>query len=220
VHWDLTEDDLRELFSRLGRIKSTTLVYDRQDRSTGVAYVVYMDIRDARTAIQEFDGANANGQPIRLTLVPNAPTKPRNPFDNVERPSRSLYERIDDSERRRRAAPESEDERPSRRSNVARPPPEHIDRYIPGEDNGARRRSPRRDGRGRGRGSRIPGQRRQRDDKDVEGHPIVQGRPRKTAEELDAEMTDYWNGQQAEAANGNAAPTSVNRLDGDIDMDI
>jgi hypothetical protein len=43
---------------------------------------------------------------------------------------------------------------------------------------------------------------------------LVQGRPRKTAEELDAEMTDYWNG--GEAGNGTKR---VNAPDGDIDMD-
>jgi THO complex subunit 4 len=202
-------DSLKELFTRIGPIASVSIVYDRQDRSTGMAYVVYSDVRDARTAIQEFDGANANGQPIKLSLVPNGPSRPsRNPFDTAERPARSLFDRVDDSERRRRAGG-SDDERPSRRSNVARPAPDHIDRYVPGQGGGDRRRSPRRN---TDRGGRRPGQRRPKEPKDVEGHAIVGGRPRKTAEELDAEMDSYFTKQNADegAAKG----------DDDIDMDI
>jgi len=208
LHWDLSEDDLKELFTRIGPIASVSIVYDRQDRSTGTAYVVYADTRDARTAIQEFDGANANGQPIKLSMVPNGPAKPaRNPFDTAERPARSLFDRVDDSERRRRAG-ESEDDRSYRRSNVSKPAPENIDRYVPGENNG-RRRSPRRN---TDRGSRRPGQRRPRDSqKDPEGHLVVGGRPRKTAEELDAEMDNYFSKPNAEEGV---------KLDDDIDMDI
>jgi THO complex subunit 4 len=191
-----------------------SLVYDRQDRSTGVAYVVYYDTRDARTAVQEFDGANANGQPIKLTFVPNGPNKPRNPFDNVERPTRSLFDRVE-----RRTGNISEEERPSRRTNTNRPPPDNVDRYVPGEGQGEReRRSPRRDVRdSRGRGGRRPGQRRPREQRDADGHLIVQGRPRKTAEELDEEMSDYWGKKQDEAPENGKA---VNPLDGDIDMDV
>jgi THO complex subunit 4 len=77
-----------------------------------------------------------------------------------------------------------------------------------------RRSSPRYDG-GRTRGSRRPGQRKQREPmRDEHGHLLVQGRPRKTAEELDAEMTDYWNG--TEASNGTKG---VDIPDGDVDMD-
>lgn len=52
-------------------------------------------------------------------------------------------------------------------------------------DDSERERGAPRGGRG-GAGGRRGGGR------DPEGRPVVQGRPRKTAEELDAEMTDYW----------------------------
>ncbi|KAJ9666241.1 hypothetical protein H2201_003675 [Coniosporium apollinis] len=227
IHYDLTESDLRELFARIGRVQSVELLYDRSDRSKGIAYVVYTDLRDARTAIREFDGANANGQPIRLTLIPQAPAKApeprRNPFDSVTLPGRSLFDRI---ERDRSASPGSERERETggrrrggrrddgvRHSDVSRPAPEHIDRYVPGQRDsrsGSRRRSPL-PPRGGGRdGGRRPGGRREqsgRMNRDEDGRPMVQGRPRKTAEELDAEMADYWGsaeGGRTAAAGGNA----------------
>jgi len=236
LHWELSEEDLKELFGRIGPVQTVQIEYDRQDRSTGVAYITYPDSRDARAAIQEFDGANANGQPIRLTLIPNGPAaRPRNPFDTVERPSRSLFDRIDHSERRRRApATDSDSSPPPRRSNVAKPAPDNIDRYVPGQNSSASRRrsSPHRND--SDRGGRRPGQRRERAPrergprKDAEGHEIVGGRPRKTQEELDAEMADYWGGDGAGAEDHAAQNDShaaqndppVANLDGDVDMDI
>jgi THO complex subunit 4 len=169
--------------------------------------VTYTDPLDAELAVREFDGANANGQPIKLTVVAGGQQgKPaRNPFDHVEKPARSLFDRVDESARRRRV--DSEDERPSRperRSDVTKPAPEHIDRYVPGQE-GGRRRSPIR-GRGQ-RGGRRAGQRQPRDGRDTEGHAVVGGRPRKTVEELDAEMNDYWGGgTSSEAQNQNGVP--------------
>ncbi|KMU86126.1 hypothetical protein CIHG_03914 [Coccidioides immitis H538.4] len=53
------------LFTGIGPILSLSLVYDRAGRSEGVAFVTYKRLVDAQTAIREFDGANAKGQPIR-----------------------------------------------------------------------------------------------------------------------------------------------------------
>ena len=221
LHYDLTEDDLQDLFERIAPVEALSLRYDRAGRSEGTAYVTYPTVRDARKAINEFDGANAKGQPIRLTLIPLAPTNrgrdlitPRsnNPFDRVEKPPRSLFDRV---EKPRSASPMSdEDDRRrsgrrgdtrDRRSDVTKPPPEGIDRYVPGESarsptrrRGDSRRDGRRPGERRDGGSRRGGRR-----DEAESTRLVNGRPRKTQEELDQEMEDYW-GSGPKAANGNA----------------
>ena len=210
------------------------------DRSEGTAFVTFTDPRDAKDAIAEFNGCNANGQPIKLTILPTAPAAavPKgNLFDRVERPTRSLFDRIeggpdsrDDSREnlgRRRRRSESPRRRPP-------PPPENVDRYVP---RGPRSRSPiRRRGTPRESGRR-PGQRREdsgrggrRGRGDEEGRQMVGGRPRKTAEELDAEMADYWGSKPSEAQttngaaptqNGTAAPApaaAAAPADDDIDM--
>ncbi|KAK5041665.1 hypothetical protein LTR13_002332 [Exophiala sideris] len=204
LHYDLTEDDIYDLFTRIAPVKEARLRYDRAGRSEGVAFVTYEHVADARAAIKDFDGANAKGQPIRLTLLP----LPRrdNPFDRVENP-KTLFDRIEapSSRNRRRSESPMEDvdeDRDSRRaprrgggrdrrSDVRGPAPENIDRYIPGQ--GASRSSSH-------RGGRRPGERRERAPRDPDGHKVVGGRPRKTAEELDAEMDNYW----TSAGNGHA----------------
>ncbi|KAJ5146046.1 uncharacterized protein N7515_000610 [Penicillium bovifimosum] len=220
LHYDITESDLEDLFGRIGPVSELTLNYDRAGRSEGVAYVTYERLKDAHTSIREYDGANAKGQPIRLSLIPGR--RERNPLDSahharsslmdrVERPrdTRSLSPRSDDGGRRRRGR--------GHRSDVTRPAPENIDRYVPGDRSN---RSPNRRNGGRrhggGRGNRGP------------TGPRSDGRPRKTQEELDQEMEDYWGGANtgadeaaapAQDAPVQAAPAaSAPAADDDIDM--
>lgn len=92
-----------------------------------------------------------------------------------------------------------------------------IDRYIPGGGSRSRSPMPQR------RGGRRPGVRREGNAKDEQSNRGARGKPRskKTQEELDAEMEDYFGGGGApapvadrEPANGNA-PAAGND---DIDM--
>lgn len=220
------------------------LIYDRAGRSNGTAFVVYTHIADARSSIREFDGANAKGQPIRLELLPqtganvgrnDVRSRRDNPFDRVENP-RSLFERVEAPKgrapRSRSASPEDDRSHVGRtrggtgrdsaardrRSDVSKPPPDGIDRYVPGQGGSSRSSSRRGYGGGREGGGRRPGERRERGgggerSGGMEGRRDhlggggsgggprkVNGRPRKTQEELDAEMEDYW---------GNAASTSA-----------
>ncbi|KZF23067.1 RNA-binding domain-containing protein [Xylona heveae TC161] len=214
LHWDLTEDDLEGLFSRIGPVRSVKILYDRAGRSEGVAFVVYESSSDARVAIDEFSGANANGQPIYLKLVPNtsrpaAAAAARNPFDNVQKPARSLFDRVSSPSatggRRRRDDRSASPSRP-RRSDVTKPAPSNIDRYVPGQRRSSRSPVRRRGGRGRGGRGRGEGER-------AEGVR----RPRKTQEELDAEMDDYWGGKEeagGATAGGAIAPEATSAQNG------
>lgn len=214
LHYDLNEDDLYDLFTRIAPVKDVKLQYDRAGRSDGTAFVTYDYIADARTAVREFDGANAKGQPIRLTILPLPPrSAPRaNPFDRAENP-RSLFDRIEAPGGRGRGRSESpmdEDRdysrnsssrRPrgpprERRSDTSKPAPDNIDRYVPGQG---------------GRGARRGGDRRERPPRDG---PRSGARPKKTADELDAEMDDYWKGSNETGGAANNDATA----DDDIDM--
>jgi THO complex subunit 4 len=214
--------------------------YDRAGRSEGAAIITYNRIDDARTAIKEFDGANAKGQPIRLTLLPpgGGNRGGRNPFDHVEKPKRSLFERIERPRDRgnRSLSPESDREHAaggrrrrghggaaSRRSDVTKPAPEHIDRYVPGQRSPAPRTG----------AGRRPGERRDDKRRDGQGRQAANGRPKKTQEELDREMEDYWGTANAgttgtetsaaapaadQTAPASAAATGLAHADDDIDM--
>ncbi|KAM0814558.1 hypothetical protein AB5N19_00348 [Seiridium cardinale] len=188
LHYDLSQTDLEGLFGRIGPLVKIELIYDRAGRSEGLAYVTYEEYQDAKEAIREFDGANAKGQPIRLTIMPSGPR--RNPFDTAELPGRSLADRITV---------------PSGRSRS----------YSPGIDRSIDRR-----GGGRGDGRR-PGQRREgggRDAREAGERKGREGRPKKTQEELDAEMADYF-GPGGTANDAPAAQSTEVQAGGDdVDM--
>ncbi|KFA61458.1 hypothetical protein S40285_03410 [Stachybotrys chlorohalonatus IBT 40285] len=223
IHYDLTEEDLEELFSRIGRVSKLQLRYDRAGRSDGVAFVIYERKEDATEAIRQFDGANANGQPIRLSLM--AGSSSRNPFDTAVMPGRPLSERVSAPGGRSRSYS------PRRRTDEDDAARKGIDRYVPGGASRSRSPMPRRRG---GGGGRRPGARRDgggRDGagaRDQEGGRGGRGNPRtkKTQEELDAEMEDYFGGggegsapAPAAAASGAANPaTGPAAVVDDIDM--
>ncbi|KFG81848.1 putative RNA binding protein [Metarhizium anisopliae] len=212
IHYDLTEEDLDELFARIGRVSKLNLRYDRAGRSEGVAYVTYEQREDAEEAIKQFDGANANGQPIRLTLLPS-----RNPFDTAVMPGRPLAERISAPGGRARSTS------PRRRLEEEDAARKGIDRYIPGRR--SRSPMPRRSG---GRGGRRPGARREGGNNSNEGGRGGRGNPRgkKTQEELDAEMADYFGGSGHDSAaadapaNGAAPVTEAAPAAGTDDIDM
>ncbi|KAK6499333.1 hypothetical protein TWF506_003961 [Arthrobotrys conoides] len=223
LHYDLGEADLRDVFSRVGDIRRVDIIYDKAGRSEGIANIIYATADEALLAVDQFDGANAKGQPIRVKLASQHERGPGGPGGRrggghgggahgghgggiqVGGEGRSLFERVSGTQD---AEMEDNSGRPSaqRRGGPPRNVQEMrqnakelgIDRYIPGERNGSRdRRQPprrgglggererRRDGGGRGgRGGDRGGDRGDR-----AGNI---NRPKKTAEELDAEMNDYW----------------------------
>ncbi|KAG0650597.1 putative RNA-binding [Hyphodiscus hymeniophilus] len=205
LHYDLTEDDLDGLFNRVGPVQKLALTYDRAGRSEGIAYVTYESAQDAKQAIREFDGANAKGQPIRLIPIPSGPSAGRrNPHD-APPPSRSLADRITLAPGARTRSLS-----PIRHSDVTGPTPSNVDRYVPGQGSRSRSPMPRR------REGRRPGARRERGDRGGRGggeRMSKDGRPKKTQEELDAEMEDYW-----VSKNGTETTATAPAAQDDVDM--
>ncbi|EPQ65844.1 hypothetical protein BGT96224_4187 [Blumeria graminis f. sp. tritici 96224] len=186
LHYDLTEDDLDDLFNRIGPVISLSLIYDRAGRSEGIAYVTYESPYDAKKAIQEFDGANAKGQPIRLISIPSGPSRRRNPP-----PGRSLFERITPVNQHSKTTSNFS------RVNQDRSTSQVTEGYPSGKQSyTSSPRPPRNEG-------HRPGMRKDRGERLGMGSGrdrlARDGRPKKTQEELDAEMEDYW------GANNNAS---------------
>jgi len=58
----VTEDTLKELFTPYGHVHSCKIVWDRHDRSTGEAEVVFENPRGAQEAKKNLDGNEIDGQ--------------------------------------------------------------------------------------------------------------------------------------------------------------
>lgn len=163
------------------------------------------------------------GQPIRLTQLSGGSN--RNPFDSAVMPGRPLSERVSAPGGRSRSLS------PDRRYNHDDASRKGIDRYVPGDKGRSRSPAPRRRG-GAGGAGRRPGARREpgaggRDQDSGKGGRGGQ-RTKKTQEELDDEMADYFGGggsaagpaqTEQPASNEPAAPAPAAVPAGDdIDM--
>ncbi|OCK79950.1 RNA-binding domain-containing protein [Lepidopterella palustris CBS 459.81] len=215
LHYSVTERELNSTFQRFGPVMTAQIVFDRQDRSTGIAFVTYAYLEDAQNAVAEADGTTSQGQLVRAQLVNTTTTaKPaRNPFDSVVPPSRSLFDRIETPHGIRADRTQS----PVRHSDVSKPPPAGIDRYVPGQG-GHRGSVPRvqRNHSGSRNPTRRPGTRRE-----AGGRGASARAKTKTKEELDAEMEEYF----AKLGGGNREETAAAEGSGnggleDFEMDI
>ena len=124
-----------------------------------------------------------------MITIPAGPSggRSRNPLDLAVTRPRPLADRITVAPGTR-----SRSLSPIRHSDVSGSAPSNVDRYVPGQNTRSRSPLPRRER----RDGRRPGARRERGERGAGGNRIARdGRPKKTQEELDAEMEDYWGGK-------------------------
>ena len=62
-----TEDELRQLFSEFGQVESVSLITDRQTgRARGFGFVVMPDDAEAQKAIEQANGKELDGRPLKV----------------------------------------------------------------------------------------------------------------------------------------------------------
>lgn len=82
-----TEDQLRELFEKLGPVDSVQIIIDREtNRSKGFGFVTMTNDDDAKKAIDELDGQEYEGR--RLAVNEARPKEPR--MGGAPAPARSF----------------------------------------------------------------------------------------------------------------------------------
>ncbi|KAI8639088.1 hypothetical protein BD408DRAFT_421946 [Parasitella parasitica] len=77
LHYNVTEDDLRELFSTVGDVTKAKIMFDQSGRSTGLAYVSYQSLSEAEKAISKYNNIQLDGQAMQIKISERAPPKPR-----------------------------------------------------------------------------------------------------------------------------------------------
>jgi len=72
-----TEEELRGLFERHGKVESVKLISDRETgRPRGFGFVE-MAQSDAQTAIQQMNGFQMGGRPLRVNEAQERPARPK-----------------------------------------------------------------------------------------------------------------------------------------------
>lgn len=68
ISYDATEEELHQLFSLCGTVKSLQLVTDDKDNFKGAAYVRMASEKETREAVNMLDGTKIQGRLIKVEL--------------------------------------------------------------------------------------------------------------------------------------------------------
>ncbi len=67
LSFDVSEDELRQLFEAHGEVTSSKIIMDRvTGKSRGFAFIEMSDDAQAQTAIDEVNGKDLKGRPLRV----------------------------------------------------------------------------------------------------------------------------------------------------------
>ncbi|MGB8647552.1 MAG: RNA-binding protein [Anaerolineae bacterium] len=70
LSYNVSEEDLRELFSQAGELKDVTLVVDRDTRRPkGFGFVEYTNQADAEKAVQMFNDQEMDGRRMNVSIA-------------------------------------------------------------------------------------------------------------------------------------------------------
>lgn len=80
LDFNLTEAELQQVFAEYGEVVSVKIVKDRETgRAKGFGFVEMADDSDAKTAIEELEGAEIRGRNIRVNEARPKPEKSDRP---------------------------------------------------------------------------------------------------------------------------------------------
>ncbi|KAK9762846.1 hypothetical protein K7432_011020 [Basidiobolus ranarum] len=70
LHYEVTKQDLEELFSTVGPLKNVHVNFDAAGRSTGIAKIQFESPAHAAQAIQQYNNVTLDGKPMVIVYAP------------------------------------------------------------------------------------------------------------------------------------------------------
>lgn len=94
LHYNVSNDDVRELFAEIGTIKKAAVHYDKSGRSLGTAEVIFATHDAAIRAIKKYHQLPLDGRPMSITLVPTQTKIRPSPKSRIGvKPGSGIYKR-------------------------------------------------------------------------------------------------------------------------------
>ena len=77
LNYNLTEEELNEVFSEYGEVVSVKIVMDRETgRAKGFGFVEMANEADGERAVEELDGAEVSGRNMKVNKARPRPERP------------------------------------------------------------------------------------------------------------------------------------------------
>ncbi|CAO3651849.1 unnamed protein product [Cunninghamella echinulata] len=96
IHYNVTEDDLREVFNLAGTVEKCKIQFDKSGRSTGVAKVTFSETEGAEKAIEKFNNIDLDGQPMKISKPEKSNYNDRKPTSSSSSSRQSRTRTTDD----------------------------------------------------------------------------------------------------------------------------
>lgn len=71
LHYNVSTNDIKELFSDIGPVRKAVVHYDKSGRSLGTAEVTFLSRDAAIRAIKKYHNLPLDGRPMSITMVPS-----------------------------------------------------------------------------------------------------------------------------------------------------
>ena len=69
LNWEVTQDNLKELFTECGEVRRASIAFDRTGRSEGHGEVTFASRNAAEIAVKEFNGALLDGLALKIIVA-------------------------------------------------------------------------------------------------------------------------------------------------------
>ncbi|KAK3132113.1 hypothetical protein QOZ80_6AG0515980 [Eleusine coracana subsp. coracana] len=69
LHYGVTKEDLKELFSEMGHLKHCAVHYDSNRRPTGSAEVIFTRRSEALQALKRYNNVRLDGKPMKIEVI-------------------------------------------------------------------------------------------------------------------------------------------------------
>jgi len=83
LNYEIMSEDLKDIFGEVGPVKAASINFDKTDRSAGTGQVVFSNRADAQAAVDRLNGAEVNGQTIKVRLMANTSPNANNNNNNT-----------------------------------------------------------------------------------------------------------------------------------------
>lgn len=198
----VSENDVKEIFQKIGRVVKTMLNFDSNGRSRGTGEIVFASRNLAIKAVEEYNRAEVDGRPMYLKLVGGTPKKASVKKPVVKKKSTKKKKPQVQNKKKSKKKPQVQNKKKSKKKQQVQSKKKSKKKPQAQNKKKSKKKSPKKkstkkkaNGKGKGRGKKKTPKKTPLTaaqlDEEMEAYHKKGGGTTKTVEQLDREMELY-----------------------------